>query len=179
MAELTRQKKSDSSCQRKSKFKYSFSKLTKHKYFNSLELGQTHLLTSHWTGLRLKRRCGWWLRRWGCLCRWSCCAFCGYRRWGSLYFKPHVIRDYRESKPINPAKFNLQGHYKYKSYEWFDLFGHICFKQGHRRWRYHCILLDSGRQGCLICAILPSGMGARGVSSEHVEHKEMFSCSPT
>ena len=34
-------------------------------------------------------------------------------------------------------------------------------------------------QGCIICAILPSGMGARGVSSEHVENMEMFSCSPT
>ena len=26
---------------------------------------------------------------------------------------------------------------------------------------------------------LPSGMGARGVSSEHVENMEMFSCSPS
>ena len=34
-------------------------------------------------------------------------------------------------------------------------------------------------QGCIICAILPSGMGVRGVSSEHVENMEMFSCSPT
>ena len=34
-------------------------------------------------------------------------------------------------------------------------------------------------QGCINCAILPSGMGTRGVSSEHVENKEMFSCSPT
>ena len=36
-----------------------------------------------------------------------------------------------------------------------------------------------GHQGCIICSILPSGMGARGVSSEHVEDMEMFSCSPT
>ena len=36
-----------------------------------------------------------------------------------------------------------------------------------------------GHQGCMICSILPSGMGARGVSSEHVEDMEMFSCSPT
>ena len=34
-------------------------------------------------------------------------------------------------------------------------------------------------QGCIICAILPSEMGARGVSSEHVENMAMFSCSPT
>ena len=38
---------------------------------------------------------------------------------------------------------------------------------------------SSWYQGCIICAILPSGMGARGVSSEHVENMEMFSCSPT
>ena len=30
-------------------------------------------------------------------------------------------------------------------------------------------------QGCINCAILPFGMGARGVSSEHVENMEMFS----
>ena len=35
------------------------------------------------------------------------------------------------------------------------------------------------KQGCIIRSILPSGMGARGVSSEHVENMEMFSCSPT
>ena len=34
-------------------------------------------------------------------------------------------------------------------------------------------------QGCIIRSILPSGMGARGVSSEHVDNMEMFSCSPT
>ena len=34
-------------------------------------------------------------------------------------------------------------------------------------------------QGCIIRSILPSGMGAREVSSEHVENMEMFSCSPT
>jgi len=36
----------------------------------------------------------------------------------------------------------------------------------------------SGLQGCIIRSILPSGMGARGVSSEHVENMEMFSGSP-
>ena len=34
-------------------------------------------------------------------------------------------------------------------------------------------------QGCINCAILLFRMGARGVSSEHVENMEMFSCSPT
>ena len=34
-------------------------------------------------------------------------------------------------------------------------------------------------QGCIIRSILPSGMGARGVSSEHMENMEVFSCSPT
>ena len=35
------------------------------------------------------------------------------------------------------------------------------------------------QQGCIIRSILPSGMGAHEVSSEHVESMEMFSCSPT
>ena len=34
-------------------------------------------------------------------------------------------------------------------------------------------------QGCINCAILLSGIGARGVSSEHMENMDMFSCSPT
>ena len=34
-------------------------------------------------------------------------------------------------------------------------------------------------QGCIIRSILPSGMGANGVSSEHAENMEMFSSSPT
>ena len=34
-------------------------------------------------------------------------------------------------------------------------------------------------QGCINCAIQLSGIGARGVSSEHMENMEMFSCSPT
>ena len=38
---------------------------------------------------------------------------------------------------------------------------------------------EDSHQGCIICSILPSGMGASGVSSEHVENMEMFSCSPT
>ena len=36
-----------------------------------------------------------------------------------------------------------------------------------------------GNQGCISCGILLSGTGARGVSSEHMENMEMFSCSPT
>ena len=35
------------------------------------------------------------------------------------------------------------------------------------------------RQGCISCGILVSGIRARGVSSEHMEIMEMFSCSPT
>ena len=34
-------------------------------------------------------------------------------------------------------------------------------------------------QGCIIRSILSSRMGAHGVSSEHVENMEMFSCSLT
>ena len=33
------------------------------------------------------------------------------------------------------------------------------------------------KQGCINCAILPSGMGARGVSSEHVENIENLEMS--
>ena len=42
-----------------------------------------------------------------------------------------------------------------------------------------CAVVPTLKQGCIIRSILPSGMGARGVSSEHVENMEMFSCSPT
>ena len=38
---------------------------------------------------------------------------------------------------------------------------------------------DGAGQGCISCGILVSGIGARGVSSEHMENMEMFSCSPT
>ena len=34
-------------------------------------------------------------------------------------------------------------------------------------------------QGCISCGILVSGIRERGVSSEHMENMEMFSCSPT
>ena len=34
-------------------------------------------------------------------------------------------------------------------------------------------------QGCISCGILVSGIRACGVSSEHMENMEMFSCSPT
>ena len=36
-----------------------------------------------------------------------------------------------------------------------------------------------GAQGCISSGILVSGIRARGVSSEHMENMEMFSCSPT
>jgi len=39
--------------------------------------------------------------------------------------------------------------------------------------------LGSYVQGCISCGILVSGIRARGVSSEHMENMEMFSCSPT
>ena len=42
-----------------------------------------------------------------------------------------------------------------------------------------CILPLFQVQGCISCGILVSGIGARGVSSEHMENMEMFSCSPT
>ena len=41
------------------------------------------------------------------------------------------------------------------------------------------ILQSSALQGCINCGILLSGIQARGVSSEHMENMEMFSCSPT
>ena len=34
-------------------------------------------------------------------------------------------------------------------------------------------------QGCISCGILVSGIQAHGVSLEHMENMEMFSCSPT
>ena len=41
------------------------------------------------------------------------------------------------------------------------------------RWHY------IGAQGCISCGILVSGIWAHGVSSEHMENMQMFSCSPT
>ena len=38
---------------------------------------------------------------------------------------------------------------------------------------------DTYVQGCICCGILVSGIRACGVSSEHMENMEMFSCSPT
>ena len=40
------------------------------------------------------------------------------------------------------------------------------------------MLYNTYTQGCINCGILVSGMRARGVSSEHMENMEMFSCSP-
>ena len=42
---------------------------------------------------------------------------------------------------------------------------------------HHYTLLPT--QGCISCGILLSGIRARGVSSEHMDNMEMFSCSPT
>ena len=47
----------------------------------------------------------------------------------------------------------------------------LIFKEGSKSFGTH--------QGCINCAILLSGIGARGVSSEHMKNMEMFSCSPT
>ena len=40
-------------------------------------------------------------------------------------------------------------------------------------------VLGVWEQGCISCGILVSGIRARGVSWEHMENMEMFSCSPT
>ena len=44
---------------------------------------------------------------------------------------------------------------------------------------WHILLWCGYMQGCINCAILLSGIRASGVSSEHMENMEMFSCSPT
>ena len=55
----------------------------------------------------------------------------------------------------------------------------------HKRKVLCCSIISIGKtsayvvQGCISCGILVSGIGARGVSSEHMENMEMFSCSPT
>ena len=49
-----------------------------------------------------------------------------------------------------------------------------------REFEYRYTFFDMiGDQGCISCGILLSGTWARGVSSEHMEKMEMFSCSPT
>ena len=51
-------------------------------------------------------------------------------------------------------------------------------KQAYPRWmQIRCS--NNHLQGCISCGILVSGIRARGVSSEHMENMEMFSCSPT
>jgi len=49
---------------------------------------------------------------------------------------------------------------------------------GRVRQSYFRVHICSG-QGCINCAILLCGIRARGVSFEHMENMEMFSCSPT
>merc|ERR1712047_110121 len=43
---------------------------------------------------------------------------------------------------------------------------------------YREIMMALQKQGCISCGILVSGIRARGVSWEHMENMEMFSCSP-
>ena len=58
------------------------------------------------------------------------------------------------------------------------------FTGPHNFYNFFSFLSDLGiwgliyGQGCINHSILPSGMGARGVGSEHVENMEMFSGSP-
>ena len=52
-------------------------------------------------------------------------------------------------------------------------------KRGPGVRNYLSLTASSPNQGCISCGILVSGIGARGVSSEHMENMEMFSCSPT
>ena len=42
-----------------------------------------------------------------------------------------------------------------------------------------CIVWLCALQGCINCGILVSRIRARGVSLEHMENMEVFSCSPT
>ena len=52
---------------------------------------------------------------------------------------------------------------------------HYNVLQWHNGTKMASKIIGAEYQGCINCAILPSGMGARGVSSEHVENMKMFS----
>ena len=52
-------------------------------------------------------------------------------------------------------------------------------KQEKRKFIMLTSLTHNSDQGCISCGILVSGIWARGISSEHMENMEMFSCSPT
>ena len=49
----------------------------------------------------------------------------------------------------------------------------------HSALQYIVYELFSVAQDCIDRSIIPSGKGARGISSGHMENMEMFSCSPT
>ena len=71
----------------------------------------------------------------------------------------------------------------HKTNDYFDkrflIFMHYNVLQWHNGTKMASKIIGAEYQGCINCSILPSGMGARGVSSEHVENTEMFSCSPS
>jgi len=56
---------------------------------------------------------------------------------------------------------------------------HSADGQAHASLSFHTFPEEFFHQGCISCGILVSGIRARGVSSEHMENMEMFSCSPT
>ena len=53
---------------------------------------------------------------------------------------------------------------------------HLCFDVMHL---FEAREEVDASQGCINCGILVSRIPALGVSSEHMENMEMFSCSPT
>ena len=67
-------------------------------------------------------------------------------------------------------KIDKEIQYMYLKDQHFECF----FKISH--WNESDSVTELGySQGCIIRSILPSGMGARGVSSEHMENMKMFS----
>ena len=80
--------------------------------------------------------------------------------------------------PVTPkicSRFNPLhvGHVQY-----FELHL-VLFNTQHCTWLFQSIALGRVWQGCINCGILVSGIRAHGISSEHMENMEMFSCSPT
>ena len=73
--------------------------------------------------------------------------------------------------------------------EWANMKFERGFKEGpgkaDKKWQVGSTISWSSylrlivEQGCISCGILVSRIRARGVSSEHMENMEMFSCSPT
>ena len=76
-------------------------------------------------------------------------------------------------------------HYMYKNlqylfqipfyYQW-PIYILLCIDLIHHR---IILYVSYIYQGCISCGILVSGIRSHGVSSEHMENVEMFSCSPT